>query len=134
MSENSLRADQISRYYVTLGPGSFMGSRASLVLARSIALTTQAELWVASTFSFITNQVDGTYYLKASKTQSYLGQIENGRLNCQLVRLCPSEPFDYYRAFFKHPTKVLDHFKKADNLAKLEPIYLKEPEAAVWKF
>ena len=127
--ENKITMKNIKEIYVTTGPGSFMGARAGLMFARTIAQTSNIKLFTGSSFELISCGMPGDYLIDAKGNTGYWGKVSaEGKLTIELVETT-DEKFTtpLYQDIIKEPMLVTDRFVEVKDLSKVEPLYIKEP-------
>lgn len=127
LSDHHLQTKDIEQFYITLGPGSFMGARVSLVFVRTICQITLAELWTTSSLMFISGGHDGKYYIDAKSNQSYEGIVTDGQINIQLTSYNNHSVVNY-QMIIDNVQDYLQLFSKETNLLNIKPLYLKSPK------
>lgn len=126
LQQASVKATDIKEVFVTIGPGAFMGVRTALVFAKTFCLMTKAKLYVASSFTLVSKNKDGEYFIDAKGGKFYKAKITNSNIEFALENEGEVSKIDYDQIIEK-PNEYLTHFKKAKNILDLEPIYLKDP-------
>ncbi len=133
----NLKTKDINEFYVTLGPGSFMGARTALVFARTICQVTGAKLFTTDTLTFISGGTPGEYFLDARSNTSYRGIVsETEPTTLDLVEFQPDSILNY-KQLISNPGSFLKNFKLEDNLEEVKPLYVKSPKIGggkKWKF
>ena len=126
LNSNKTTLDDIDGIYVTEGPGSFMGARTGLIYAKTIAqMKPSIDLYVASSFVYSANGIDGTYYINASGKKLYECVVKGDEYITTLVDGINTTPIDYDAIMNnKNFTKL---FHKVDDVVKAEPNYIKQP-------
>lgn len=112
----------LTAIYVTNGPGSFMGLRAGLIYAYTLATSLNIPLWTASSLNFLAQGSPGNYYLDAKSGQSFTQKFPQGE-----VKLVPFKPNSLFQIqkFLQDPLKSLQVFKRD---AKPLAHYYKKPK------
>ena len=123
--KNGVKA--LDEIYVNKGPGSFMGVRAGVLFAKTLAYTLKIKLYACDNLLFISNGQDGTYHIDAKGGLSYQGIVSKGEAKIELVDFKENSKIDYGR-IKKKPQLILNLFKLVDNIHDFEPLYIKEPQ------
>ncbi|MBX4210305.2 MAG: hypothetical protein K4H23_04110 [Mollicutes bacterium PWAP] len=127
LNKNNLSLRNIDELYVTNGPGSFMGIRASLMFAKTFKISTNKKVFVASSFIFPSNGFeDGDFYINASGNTSYITQIKNGNSIEVLGSQNIESNYDYL-LIEKNPKFFLSLFEEIEFFNEIEPNYIKNP-------
>jgi tRNA threonylcarbamoyl adenosine modification protein YeaZ len=116
----------IKDFYITLGPGSFTGSRVALMFTRTICQITNAKLHTINSLKLIhllTNQKK--VYIDARSGLSYFGCFDNDKI--ELVPYQESTKFSY-QELINHPDSLFNKFKIENNLLEIKPYYFKDPQ------
>lgn len=127
LEKANVKTSDIKSFYITTGPGSFMGSRSALVFARTICQITKASLYTASSFAFVSAMQDGVYFIDAKGNSFYKAFISSGEIQMSLVP--EGKPTEInYDQIIENPSKYLYGFSIEKDLLKAEAIYLKQPK------
>ena len=124
LDKNKINIKDIKQIYVTEGPGSFMGVRAGLIYAMTLAQVLKIELLTSNTLRFISHGSKEHIYLDAKSNESYYYTYPNK--NVKLVPFQEDTPMDY-KAFISKPEKYLKMFVVRD-AKEIKPLYVKEPK------
>ncbi len=127
LNKYQIKIDQINAFYITLGPGSFMGARVALMFARTICQITNCQLFTTSSLHFISQNHDGTYYVDAKSGQSYQGIVTNNQIKISLQSFHVSTKIDYQQ-IINNIDQYLPLFSLQKNILQIKPFYLKEPQ------
>lgn len=127
INKYNLKTNEISKFYVTLGPGSFMGARVGLMLARTICQITNCQLFTTSSLHFISENKDGKYYIDAKSDQSYCGLVTNKQITITLTHFHQASTIDYNH-IIANINRYLQLFSYQVNILQIKPIYLKKPK------
>ena len=127
IKEADIKAKDIKDIYVVNGPGSFMGIRAGIVFAKTMALTTKANLYSLNNISFISGGLNGIYYVDAKGGKSYTGIIHENKFKIEIGSFKPNSKINYDE-LIGTPMLFLDLFKKIDNILEFKEEYFKEPQ------
>ncbi len=124
------KTKQIKDFYITIGPGSFTGSRTALVFARSICQTTKANLHVTTSIQLIAGPVGShKVYLDARSNKSYFGEVVDGKLKnpIQIIDFqeTTKQSFDN---LIRNPESYFSIFTKISKLLEIKPCYIKQPK------
>ena len=126
-----IKTNDIEEIYITNGPGSFMGSRASVIFAKTIAYLNNARLFVGSTLEWISHdKATGIFSIDAKSNQSFvLDKNKKENYKIELKEHVQSSIIDYAK-FIKKINKSLLVFKEVptEEVLFLEPNYIKEPK------
>lgn len=125
--KHHLKLQNIEAFYITLGPGSFMGSRVALVFARTICQITNAQLFTINSLLFISQGQDGQYFIDAKSNQSYQGIVKKGKLTMQLISFQPNSKIDYLK-IKENFSELIQLFQNEKDLLNVKPYYLKAPK------
>ncbi len=68
--DNKINIHDIKNFYINIGPGSFTGSRISLVYVRTIAQITGAKVWTTNSFKLLKCD-DDFLIINANKNKSF---------------------------------------------------------------
>lgn len=126
--ENIIEINDIEEIYLNLGPGSFTGTRVSLLYVRTLAqIKSTIKIFVTNTFLilkkfFKNNFLKNKFYINASKSKSY--KITKNKI--QMVKKTKKEILIDYQWLFDNFSKIIDIFWE-ENVSKLTPIYGAEP-------
>lgn len=128
LTKLNLKVAQIKEFYVTVGPGSFTGSRVALAYIKPIAFITSAKLFTTTSLHFIAGpSYTGKIRIDAKSGLSYEQSFKNGKptSDIQLVKNIDFTnwdttdlencPFQYLHLFCETP------------ILKALPIYIKKP-------
>lgn len=126
LTDANIDINDVEGFYITTGPGSFMGCRTALIFVKAICQMTKTKLYHASTFSLISKNEDGTYFIDAKGNTFYKAEIKKGNIQLSLVSEGTQTEINY-DDIIENPNKYLKLFSEATDLLSLEPIYLKEP-------
>lgn len=126
LKEANAKISDVESFYITTGPGSFMGCRTALIFVKAICQITKINLYHASTFSLISKNIDGTYFIDAKGNTFYKAIIENGNIRFSMSSEGVQSEISY-EDIVENPEEYLKLFSKADDILHVDPIYLKEP-------
>ena len=127
LSNANVKTSQVKEFYITTGPGSFMGSRSALVFAKTICQITNAKLFTANTFEFISASKDGVYFIDAKGNSFYKAFISSGEIEMSLVNEGVATKINY-EDIIENPSKYLSAFSRENNILEAKPVYLKDPK------
>ncbi len=124
----------ITQIYINLGPGTFTGSRISLLYVRTLAqLNSNIQIYVSNTFDILSKQnkkifFANRFYIKATKNKSY---YFNGK-EIDVVDKSKKEKLINYKDILDNFNEYIDIFKLI-NLEELLPYYVISPQIGVIK-
>ncbi len=127
LNKHNLNTKDIQQFYITIGPGSFMGARVSLVFVRTICQITKASLFTTSSLLFISGGKDGKYYVDAKSNQSYEGIVKKQKITINLTNFKPNTIINYQN-IIDDIDQYLVLFDEQQNLLHVKPLYLKDPK------
>lgn len=119
----------IQNIYVNIGPGSFTGSRISLIYIRTLAqINPNLKIFITNTFDLLKQlqpwyKKSQTTYIPATKNKSYCKQ--NGEI--VLVNKSKKEQHINYEKLAKNFAKHQSIFKQCSS-EDLQPIYASNPQ------
>ena len=122
LSTNNVAFDELAAIYITLGPGSFMGARASFVYARTFANIRSIDLYSISTIKLLAVSNDSTIAHIHSKDNVYFEYKDGVESLVELLQ--PS--LSTLDNFIEDPNAYIGMFDKA-NIDSLTPNYIKDP-------
>ncbi|MCP4336898.1 MAG: hypothetical protein GY679_03590 [Mycoplasma sp.] len=123
------KTKDIKEFYITIGPGSFTGSRTALVFVRSICQITKAKIFVTSSIQLIAGpKGEKEIFIDARSNMSYYGIVLNGKLK-NPIKIIPFKPSTNYNydELIKSPNEYLVLFNEVKNILELKPLYIKKP-------
>ena len=123
----NINTNDIKEIYVVNGPGSFMGIRAGVVFAKTMAYLLNINLYAIDNLTFISNGKNGVYYVDASGNKSYKGTIKNNDVKIELCDYEKDSIIDY-KNIINNPSIYLSLFKKINDIIQFESLYIKEPQ------
>ncbi|TCG10822.1 hypothetical protein C4B24_03780 [Mycoplasma marinum] len=124
---NGVKTNQITDFYITIGPGSFTGARTGLVFARSICQITKANLHTTTSPQLIAGpHGEKEIFIDARSKMSYFASVNNGLLN-QEITLVPFQESTKqdYDELIKNPVDFFKIFKLEENILSVHPQYIK---------
>jgi len=124
LNDTGIKTSDITEYYVTQGPGSFMGARTALTFVRTISQVNGAKLFVANTLEFIGANSDKDIYLDAKSNQSFM--FNQKTKETKLVDFQEDTIIDY-DDIISNTTNYLKVFKEIKP-SEAKPLYFKEPK------
>ena len=120
----------IDEIYINVGPGSFVGSRASLLYVRTMAqVNSNIKIFETNTFSILKQQNKKTifksekFYINATKNKSYL--LKKNKV--EIVEKNKNEAEINYEKLFREFKDNISIFQEI-NLNDLKPYYASEPQ------
>lgn len=119
---HQIKAKDISDFYVTKGPGSFMGVRAGLLFFSTMAQMTGANFHTCDTLLFA-SKGGRKFFYNAKGFESYMFNPETYK--SEIVPFQEDSEIDYVD-IIKHPESYLVLFELT-NPSEVEANYLKEP-------
>ncbi len=125
LKEANISTKDIKEFYVTSGPGSFMGARTALTFIRTICQLTNAKLFVGDTLSFISGGTPGTYFIDAKSEKSYQGVVN--RTTIISLEDFQEDSIVPYEDMIANPEKYLSTFLESDPIYA-KPSYFKDPQ------
>ncbi len=126
LKKANIKTTDIKEFYITTGPGSFMGSRTAIVFVKTLCLMTKAKLYHASTFALVAGNQNGNYFIDARGNQFYKAKVKNGKMTISVEKEGVVSAIDYQK-ITSQPNEYLDLFEAVKDILMLEPIYLKDP-------
>ncbi len=125
-----IKVKEIKSFYITIGPGSFTGSRTALVFARSICQITGADLFVTSSIQLIAGP-EGSHdiFVDARSNKSYYGNVQNGKLigDIKIVEYQKNSKQSYDK-IIANPSLYDVMFIKSENILAINPLYIKDAQ------
>ena len=129
MLENlKIEVANIQQFYVTLGPGSFTGSKVALTFFKTICIILKAQLFVLNSLHFIAGPFySGEIKIDARSKQCYYGKYLNGQevIQPEIKIEATKSTFWDLQNLKENAVDYLPLFKLANPLT-IEPIYLKK--------
>lgn len=122
IDDQGIKVKDITDIYVTKGPGSFMGVRAGLIFASTIAQVTGAKLHTCDTL-FFASKGAREFWVDAKGRESYY--FDPKAYQTKLVEGY-HESFVDYEDIFNHPESYLVLFEET-KAAEVQANYMKEP-------
>ncbi len=120
----------IDEIYINIGPGSFVGSRASLLYVRTMAqVNSNIKIFQTNTFNILKYQnkkpifKSEKFYINATKNKSYL--LKKNKV--EIVKKNNHEIEIEYEKLFKEFENCISIFKEI-NLIDLKPYYASDPQ------
>ncbi|WGI36825.1 tRNA (adenosine(37)-N6)-threonylcarbamoyltransferase complex dimerization subunit type 1 TsaB [Mesomycoplasma lagogenitalium] len=131
LKRNSLTINNINNYFINLGPGTFTGSRISLVFCRTICQVNNSNLFTTNTFELISyDKEKNFFFVDARGNSAYMAQAEKGKLLSEIQVVEKKEKNDTvnYQKFFNDFRYIFNEiFELEKDLLKVEPVYIKKP-------
>lgn len=149
MNQVLWKVDDIKRFVITKGPGSYTGIRIAMSIAKVLCTQKEIELYTISTLQLYAGVQNVYVMLDARSNRAYFGNLENGELkqcaihtleelsvmnektfvgDTDLIGITKTE-IDFAQNF----QDLQEHFEKVANIHALTPEYLKEESAYLVK-
>lgn len=138
--ENKIKNEQIEKFYVTIGPGSFTGVRVACIIAKTWCFANRdCSLHVIDSLKFQVPFNNGISVLDARGDKEYCCVYKNGVGIIQLLdnktfeELCKiNSDLPLYKDYSNVDIQYcllnnLDNFVEISNIEELKPLYIKEP-------
>lgn len=127
--DNNVNVDQILSFYINIGPGSFTGSRISLIYVRTIAQITGAKILTTNSFKLLDNNIDSDLFISSNKNHSFkISSINIDNLaKTELVEKSDNESLINYDNLLKN-FKLKTHFFREQDLMDIKPEYGSMPQ------
>lgn len=123
-----MQIKDIESFYINIGPGSFTGSRISLVYVRTIAQITGAKIFITNSFKLLQKN-NNELFVYANKNHSFkigLKDIDNLTKTLLVDKSDQESEIDYKNILFSFK-ESLNLFKEED-LLKIKPEYGSMPQ------
>ncbi len=126
--KEKIKVQNINNFYINVGPGSFTGSRISLVYARTIAQMTGAQIFITNSFKLLNNSKDDLFIF-ANKNHSFKINVKDidDISKAMLIAKCEDEQKIDYLNLLNNFNENIHLFKKTD-IAKILPEYGSSPQ------
>ncbi|MCS4536951.1 tRNA (adenosine(37)-N6)-threonylcarbamoyltransferase complex dimerization subunit type 1 TsaB [Mycoplasma sp. CSL7475-4] len=134
LKNNNIDINQISDFYLNLGPGYFTGVRISLVYVRTIALITGANIHTTSSMQLLQKQLPTKpeFIINASGSKVYLYKNINKTFDPKNIEILDNDELNFdvinYTDIINNFNKYIELFTENDNLIDIEPYYIKKPQ------
>ncbi|WP_027333950.1 hypothetical protein [Mycoplasma elephantis] len=134
LSNQKININQINKFYINIGPGSFTGSRTALIFFKTIAGTNNKKIYICNSFNLIapfSNQKN--LYLEASKFDLF-----EFNTDLKTITIIPKKN-DVVINYIKYDniennfSKLKQFFKEIKSDEIIDPLYLKSPQIGVKK-
>ncbi len=127
IEESGIKTTDIKSIYVVNGPGSFMGIRAGMVFGKTISFLTKASFFSTNNLKYISQGMNGTFYVDARSDCSYRGVFDNGLSSIEIVPHQEDSIIDYTN-IINNPSTILNLFTKVSDVESFKCEYFKEPQ------
>ena len=127
IDRNNLDTKNLKAIYVNKGPGSFMGIRAGFVFGKILAMMLNIPFYTCDNLLFISQGIDGNYFVDAKGNKSYKGTIINKTSSIKLVDFVQDSMINY-KNLISNPKNTLDMFTIEEDVINAQPLYFKEPQ------
>ncbi|WP_036448640.1 tRNA (adenosine(37)-N6)-threonylcarbamoyltransferase complex dimerization subunit type 1 TsaB [Mycoplasmoides pirum] len=140
LNNNHIKAHQIEKFYLTIGPGSFTGVRIGCIIGKTwCTLNENCKLYVINSLRLQVPHENGISVIDARGDKEYYALYKN---NIGKVELITNEKFEIIckdnpdLPLYKNYENVdiveclinnLNNFQEISNVSELEPIYIKDP-------
>ena len=127
LKENNIKVSDIKEYYLTLGPGSFTGSRVAISYFKPMALLNDAKIFTCNSIQFIVGpKYTGDFLINARSNKAYFQSFKNGK-PVEDIKLIDSTNYSTWDidSFEKDPLSYLSLFKETP-IKNVLPIYVKD--------
>lgn len=131
LKEHDIKISQIKNIYINLGPGTFTGSRISLVFARTLCQLNSIQLHTTNTFllASISNKKVSKINIDARGGKMFQAQVVNGKMNSKIEILNKTIIHNLdYELLANHFINFLPIFELEKDLLAIEPLYIKRPQ------
>ncbi|MDK2819506.1 MAG: hypothetical protein KFW07_01585 [Mycoplasmataceae bacterium] len=127
--EHKLDISKINLFYINIGPGSFTGSRISLIYVRTIAQITGAKVWITNSFKLLENNTNSNLFIFSNKNHSFKIELKNIDVlsKTELVVKSDNESSINYDNLLKNFNSNLHLFSEKD-LMDIKPEYGSMPQ------
>ena len=122
LSKNKLKINQINRFFVTNGPGSFMGIRAGLLFSQTLAGVFGKKIFTCSTLHFLQSIQIKPVFIDARGDFFYT--LINNKISLQQGNFKPT--IVNYDLVEKNLSKILKNFQEV-NAFDDNTLYVKKP-------
>ncbi|MGL5617525.1 MAG: hypothetical protein ACRCWU_00505 [Metamycoplasmataceae bacterium] len=122
--------EDIKNFYINIGPGSFTGSRITLIYVRTISQITSANIYTTNSFKLLDNHVDDKLFIAANKNHSFMilrNNIEDVSKTI-LVEKSNEEKIIDYNKLLSSFNDYVNLFKLEKNILKIKPEYGSTPQ------
>lgn len=119
----------IKNFYINIGPGSFTGSRISLVYVRTISQITKSNIFVTNSFKLI-NESEDKLFISANKNNSFMINYQDidEVSKTILIEKSSFEKSINYAHLISNFKDYLNLFKLEENILKISPEYGSTPQ------
>ena len=131
--QEKINIQNVKNFYINVGPGSFTGSRISLVYVRTIAQITGANIFITNSFKLL-NDLQNDLFIFANKNHSFkinAQDIDHISKTILVAKHEDEQKIDYLK-LLNNFSKNIDLFKKTD-IAKILPKYGTLPQIGAGK-
>lgn len=131
---NNLTVNDVKEFYINIGPGSFTGSRISLVFCRTIAkILENIKIYVISNFlwlSKITSILNEEILIPGGGKKFFKAKVQKNKIisEIEIVEQPKEKTKMNYKIFEKNVKKYLSRFEEISDIDEIEPFYLKNPQ------
>lgn len=127
IDRNNLMTSDLKGIYINKGPGSFMGIRAGFVFGKILAMMLNIPFHTCDNLLFISQGIDGEYFVDAKGNKSYKGSITNKTSSIELVDFVQDSMVNYEN-LINNPKNILELFTVEEDVINAQPLYFKEPQ------
>lgn len=130
--KNQVKIQDIKTIYLNIGPGTFTGSRISLVFFRTIAQIHFIDFFTINSFEIINQQTkDQKIFIDAKGNKLYCGEFnqQNKLINISIAEKDQQKINAInYSKIIENFSEYLHLFKENKNLLEVEALYIKKPQ------
>ncbi|QBF34880.1 tRNA (adenosine(37)-N6)-threonylcarbamoyltransferase complex dimerization subunit type 1 TsaB [Mycoplasmopsis phocirhinis] len=135
LKKNKININEITDFYLNLGPGYFTGVRIALVYVRTIALITKAQINTISSMQILIKQnpLKNNFLINASGSKVYAYQNTNNKIfDVKNIEILDNENVSYntidYIEIFNNFQNYITLFTHQKDIINIEPYYIKKPQ------
>ncbi|AAT27617.1 hypothetical protein [[Mycoplasma] mobile] len=137
LKNNNVCVDEVKEFYLNIGPGSFTGSRISLVFCRTIVkIKKNIKIFTINNFIWLANKKEShEINIYAGGKNFFCANVENFKIASE-ISLKEEKDFSTnknYKLFEANILDELNRFEHKSNIDEIEPFYFKNPQIGTGK-
>ncbi|MGL6125080.1 MAG: hypothetical protein ACRC1F_01150 [Metamycoplasmataceae bacterium] len=128
--DKKAKIKDIKNFYINIGPGSFTGSRISLIYVRTIAQISGANIFVTNSFKLLDSLSEDELFISANKNNSFFINKKNidNITKTTLVKKSKEEKLIDYKNIIANFKSYKNLFTLKNDLLKIKPEYGSTPQ------